>query len=118
MAKQFKFGCKHSSFIAAVPSVPRNLQVVGATTDGAVLAWVSPEKDGGSPVLVYIVDVRLLNETRWTTVGTTPQTQYVTPALPVGKSDFRVSARNAVGVSPSVEIDDVRIKQMIRGSYL
>lgn len=108
------FAIYHFGF-SAVPSAPRNLQVVGATTDGAVLAWISPEKDGGSPVMDYITDVRLPNDTKWTTFGSTPQTQFTTPSLPVGKCDFRVSARNAIGVSLPLELDDVRIKQMIRG---
>lgn len=103
------------SIFSAVPSSPRNLQVVSSSTIGAVLAWISPEKDGNSPVIDYIVDVRLPNNTKWTALGSTLQTNFTTGALPVGESDFRVSARNAVGVSLPVEIDEVRVKQMIQG---
>lgn len=68
------------------------------------LAWNASDKDGGSPIIAYIVDFQVPNTTQFTNLTTTPLTRVGMSVQPDINYHFRVSARNAIGVSHPTEI--------------
>lgn len=69
------------------------------------LNWETPEKDGGSPVTRYVVEMRSATKKTWTKVDTTEQLTITAEKLTAGSQYvFRVAAENAVGVGEFVEL--------------
>lgn len=73
------------------------------TDDSLVLSWVAPEKDGGSKIIEYIVEIKERKITEWTRVGVTDgdRTNILVEKLVTGLSyQFKITARNDAGNSP------------------
>lgn len=105
---------KHSipylSCLADVPSSPRPpTSVSGMTDDSLVLSWDAPERDGGSKIIEYIVEIEKIDETTWTQVGTSAgncTNILVTKLVKDCSYEFRICARNEAGSGPWLETEE------------
>lgn len=48
-----------------VPSAPGVPQGVETTEDSITIAWTRPRTDGGSPIIGYVIEKRLISEEKW-----------------------------------------------------
>ncbi|KAK4306773.1 hypothetical protein Pmani_021429 [Petrolisthes manimaculis] len=84
-------------------SVLSRLAYVKVENDALLLRWDSPNTDGGSPITGYVLERSEGLGEMWVRVNLVPikDTEYAVANL-IGGRDyrFRVSAENAVGVSP------------------
>jgi len=91
-----------------VPGPVKNLRVVD-TADGEVsLAWEEPESDGGSKIVTYVVERRVVKRKTWALATDRADTpEYCVSGLQKdSKYLFRVCARNRVGSGPIVATED------------
>lgn len=87
------------------PSPPKApLSVSGVTKESAVLNWNTPEDNGGSPILHYVIEKMDMSRGTWADAGMSPSLSYEVTRL-VHKKEyyFRVKAVNAVGESDPLE---------------
>lgn len=82
------------------PGAPRGVET---SEDSITITWTKPRHDGGSPILGYVIEKRLLSEDKW--VKATPslvhETTYrVTGLIENHDYEFRVAAENAAGRGP------------------
>lgn len=93
------------------PGVPRKpTEVSGMTDTTLTLSWLVPEKDGGSPIIEYVVEVRETNSDSWIQYGTTTMTNIFVEKLTRETSyEFRICARNDAGVGPALITEDMII---------
>lgn len=71
--------------------------------DSLILSWVEPEKDGGSKIFDYIVEIKESTEKDWKFVGTTEGNQtyiHVRKLKQKTKYLFKICARNEAGNGP------------------
>ena len=90
------------------PTAPRDLQTVDRNKDYISLSWRSPESDGGSAVLSYVIEKREGSRTTWTKIGeTSSETQkFKATRLAEGTEyQFRVAAENLVGLGAYATLD-------------
>ncbi len=83
------------------PDAPTGV-TAAARNGGAVVSWVAPTVDGGSPITGYRVRVRVGTTGAFTAIGceTTAMRSCVVPSLPNGTGHtFVVEAINAIGTS-------------------
>jgi hypothetical protein len=85
------------------PSAPRDLVAVPEPGAGVRmrLSWVAPEDDGGRPLLGYLIQYKQATASEWTTFngGNSPDTTLVVDGLmPETGYDFRIAARNEIGL--------------------
>lgn len=45
------------------PGAPRGIDT---TEDSITIAWTKPRHDGGSPILGYVIEKKLIGEDKWT----------------------------------------------------
>lgn len=92
-----------------VPSAPRRpTEVSGMTDTTLTLAWLVPERDGGSAIVEYVVEVRESGREEWTRYGTTEVTHIFVERLTKGASyEFRICARNDAGVGQALITEDM-----------
>lgn len=79
------------------------------TDDSLVLSWVAPERDGGSKIIEYIVEIKETNQTTWTRVGTSAgncTNILVTKLAKDCSYEFRICARNEAGSGPWLETEE------------
>ncbi|RXN36975.1 hypothetical protein ROHU_002464 [Labeo rohita] len=90
------------SFVARDPCDPPGTpEAVSISKDHIKIQWTKPQYDGGSKVTGYIVERRDLPEGRWMRANFTNviETEFTITGLTVNNQyEFRVIARNAVGV--------------------
>ncbi len=90
------------SFVARDPCDPPGTpEAVAISKDHIKIQWTKPQYDGGSKVTGYIVEKRDLPEGRWMRANFTNviETEFTMTGLTVNNQyEFRVIARNAVGV--------------------
>uniref|UniRef100_A0A672QCM9 Titin n=1 Tax=Sinocyclocheilus grahami TaxID=75366 RepID=A0A672QCM9_SINGR len=90
------------SFVARDPCDPPGTpEAVTISKDHLKIQWTKPQYDGGSKVTGYIVERRDLPEGRWMRANFTNviETEFTITGLTVNNQyEFRVIARNAVGV--------------------
>ncbi|UYV83625.1 hypothetical protein LAZ67_23001758 [Cordylochernes scorpioides] len=87
------------------PSAPTGpFTATNVTESSLTLHWGPPESDGGSPVLEYVVERREVGKRAWTRVGATDGHTTAMDVLGLRTAEqeyeFRVCARNAVGLGP------------------
>uniref|UniRef100_UPI00398E8544 immunoglobulin superfamily member 22-like n=1 Tax=Pristiophorus japonicus TaxID=55135 RepID=UPI00398E8544 len=100
------------------PGMPSQPQVTDVTKEAITITWTPPAKDGGTPVVGYVVERRKKGSNRWipatkepiqgnkfTAEGLTEDVEY----------EFRVMAVNRAGVGqPSTTSNSVMAKDPIR----
>lgn len=77
--------------------------------DSLILSWQEPEKDGGSKIIEYIVEIKDSKQKDWTFVGKTDGKQtyiQVKKLKQKTKYTFKICARNEAGVSPPLITED------------
>lgn len=71
------------------------------------LSWKASEKDGGSKIIEYIVEIRETNEETWRRCGVTNSTNiHIENLVKDSSYEFRICARNEAGSSAYIETDD------------
>lgn len=77
------------------------------TDTSLTLSWSVPEKDGGSVILEYIIEIRETNAETWTQYGTSKVTNIFVEELIKERSyEFRICARNDAGIGPALITED------------
>lgn len=101
------------------PSTPGCPEVMDKTKSSITLSWTPPDKDGGSPIKGYIIEVHEDGSPDWRRVGPAdklhPSTEITVPDLKEGKKcRFRVYAVNAAGNSePSAKTTDIVVQDIL-----
>ena len=95
--------------LTAAPSRPGRPQILNVHEHSAVMTWTPPANDGGAPVTQYVLERREIRGPRWLRVTTVavppPPPPHVVRGLADGAQyEFRVYAKNAVGVSEVSEM--------------
>jgi len=102
-----------------------SVTVTESSKDYVDLSWQSPETDGGSPVIQYIIEKRDVTRiaagatAMWMACGTVPASQLTTRVdkLLQGNSYlFRVSAENRVGPGPPTELQEPVVAKLPYGT--
>ncbi|KAM9376089.1 titin-like [Pholidichthys leucotaenia] len=91
------------------PSLPTNLHVVQASKSAMVVAWSSPDSDGGSPIIGYHIESKDQSSILWTKLNRSPVTdnQYKVTTVEEGLIyEFRVCAENMAGVGPCSKLSE------------
>ena len=91
------------------PSPPRNFRVTEVFKDFVVVAWDTPESDGGSPITEYLVEKRDAKRETYTKVAAVDATTFNAKATKLIEGNqyyFRVFAENEVGMSDPAQLDD------------
>ena len=93
--------------VPAAPGAPRSVET---SEDSITITWNKPRHDGGSPVIGYMIEKRLISEEKWikATQALVPDNTYrVTGLIENHDYEFRVCAVNAAGDSPWSSSSDV-----------
>ena len=83
-----------------VPSAPLDIQVDHVTRDSCTVTWSPPASDGGTPLVGYHVEQRLISTPTWVRVGpTVVGTSFQVVGLLDGQTyQFRVTAETRDGL--------------------
>ena len=76
--------------------------------DYVILAWESPETDGGSPLTGFIVERKDVTKTSWVSAGRCDANTFyfkVTKLIEGNEYEFRVAAENEIGESDWASLD-------------
>lgn len=109
--------------IVEPPSQPPAPEVTDKTISSVSLSWTPPEKDGGSPVKGYIVEVQDEGSHEWRRINTPDKliliNSYTVSGLKENKKcRFRIVAVNAAGESePSPRTGDTIVQDILGKSY-
>ncbi|KAM9719649.1 obscurin isoform 24-T25 [Menidia menidia] len=93
--------------IITVPDPPEDPEILSKTTESVTLSWFTPLHDGGSPILGYRVEMRLVDSALWLPSHSEPMcnTEFVVENLTPGSSyRFRVAAINRAGTGEPFEL--------------
>ncbi|XP_040910985.1 obscurin isoform X6 [Toxotes jaculatrix] len=93
--------------IITVPDPPEDPEVLSKTKQSVTLSWFTPLHDGGSPILGYRVEMRLVDSALWLPCHSEPvsNTEFVVENLTPGSGyRFRVAAINRAGTGEPVEL--------------
>lgn len=92
------------------PSPPLEVKIVDASREHINITWKAPEKNGGSPVTGYHVELSEAGTEKWMRVNARPVKELRFKAeegiIPEKKYVLRVRAINAIGASDPSEISD------------
>lgn len=93
-----------------IPSAPRPpTDVSGMSKDSLILSWQPPEKDGGSKILDYIIEMREDSKDAWIYVDKTDGNEthiQIKKLKQKIKYTFKICARNEAGLSPPLITDE------------
>ncbi|XP_051543318.1 obscurin-like [Myxocyprinus asiaticus] len=90
-----------------VPDPPEDPELVSKGTMFVTLSWFTPLNDGGSPILGYRVEMRLLDSVLWLPCHTEPVCSteiLVENLIPGAGYRFRVAAINRAGIGEPVQL--------------
>ncbi|XP_044224162.1 obscurin isoform X22 [Thunnus albacares] len=93
--------------IITVPDPPEDPEVLSKTEQSVSLSWFTPLHNGGSPILGYRVEMRLVDSALWLPSHSEPvcNTEFLVENLLPGSSyRFRVAAINRAGIGEPVEL--------------
>lgn len=94
------------------PSPPQELHVTEAARDHICIAWKAPEKNGGSPIIGYHIELCEAGTEKWMRVNSRPVKELKYRAgeeegiAPEKQYTFRVRAVNSVGASEPSDISE------------
>ncbi|XP_027146364.1 obscurin isoform X12 [Larimichthys crocea] len=93
--------------IITVPDPPEDPEVLSKTKQSVSLSWFTPLHDGGSPILGYRVEMRLVDSALWLPCHSelVCNTEFLVENLTPGSAyRFRVAAINSAGTGEPVEL--------------
>ncbi|KAK7945499.1 hypothetical protein WMY93_001227 [Mugilogobius chulae] len=93
--------------IITVPDPPEDPEVFVKSNQSVSLSWFTPLHDGGSPILGYRVEMRLVDSVLWMPCHKEPvcNTEFVVENLMPGSAyRFRMAAINRAGTGEPVEL--------------
>lgn len=102
-----------------MPAAP---EIADKTKHSVTLSWKPPERDGGSPIKGYIIQIQDEGKSDWVRVNDPdtlhPTTEFTVPSLRALKRHrFRIIAVNAIGESdPSPRTGEVLVEDIQRTS--
>ena len=115
------------------PSSPRDLSVTSWSSDYVELSWLSPQTDGGSPLVQYIIEKCDVSRqpaaaaaggsaapSMWMVCGTVPASELtvrVGKLLQGNSYLFRISAENRVGPGPPAQLSEPVVAKLPYGMY-
>lgn len=105
------------------PGMPSSPEVAHKTDDSVTLTWNPPDKDGGSPIKGYIIEVQDEDSLQWRRVNESdkphPNNKFTVPDLQkMKKYKFRIIAVNAGGESePSPGTSHILVKEILGNSH-
>ncbi|XP_073797160.1 obscurin isoform X45 [Danio rerio] len=91
----------------AVPDPPEDPELVSKGPTFITLSWFTPLSDGGSPIIGYRVEMRLVDSVLWLPCHTEPvfNTEFLVENLIPGAGyRFRVAAINRAGIGEPVQL--------------
>lgn len=112
---------QHSAHLSDPPSSPGTPEVKDKTKSSITLSWSPPDKDGGSPIKGYIVEVHDEGSPDWRRVNPADKlhssTEITVPDLKEGKKcKFRIYAVNAAGNSEPAKTADFLVQDILSKS--
>lgn len=104
------------------PGSPGNPTVKDKTKNSITLTWTPPDRDGGSPIKGYIVEVHEEGSVDWRMVNPAdklhPSTEITVPDLKEGKKcKFKIYAVNAAGSSEPARTGDILVQDILSKSH-
>ncbi|XP_073720222.1 obscurin isoform X29 [Misgurnus anguillicaudatus] len=93
--------------VITVPDPPEDPELVSKGPTFVTLSWFTPLNDGGSPILGYRVEMRLVDSVLWLPCHTEPvcNTEFLVENLIPGAGyRFRVAAINRAGIGEPVQL--------------
>ncbi|XP_043082204.1 obscurin isoform X21 [Puntigrus tetrazona] len=93
--------------IISVPDPPEDPELVSKGPTFVTLSWFTPLSDGGSPIIGYRVEMRLVDSVLWLPCHTEPvcNTEFLVENLIPGAGyRFRVAAINRAGIGEPVQL--------------
>ena len=108
--------------ITEVPSPPRGpIETTGMTNTSFTLKWRPSEKNGGTKIIEYIVEIRETSKKVWKMIGSTNGNDTLLEIENLIKKkayDFRITARNKAGTSqPWVTEESIVVGKKISKYY-
>lgn len=103
-----------------MPAAP---EIADKTKYSVTLAWKPPERDGGSPIKGYIIQIQDEGKSDWVSVNDAdslcPTTEFTVPNLrELKRHHFRIIAVNDIGESdPSPRTGEVLVEDIKRTSH-
>ncbi|XP_016146835.1 obscurin-like isoform X2 [Sinocyclocheilus grahami] len=91
----------------SVPDPPEDPELVSKGPTFVTLSWFTPLSDGGSPIIGYRVEMRLVDSVLWLPCHTEPvcNTEFLVENLILGAGyRFRVAAINRAGIGEPVQL--------------
>jgi hypothetical protein len=96
--------------VAEKPSPPRGpIEISGMSDTSFTITWKPSEKDGGSRIIEYIIEMRESNKKVWKMVSITSfdtTSVFVQKLVKDQGYHFRITARNKIGTSDALITDD------------
>ena len=100
-----------------VPGKPGKPVVEELTAETATLSWAAPDKDGGSPITNYLVEMKLKGDRKWkplTADKNHTKTTFTVPGLKEETEyEFRVTAENKAGPGPASDVTNAKYVEAI-----
>lgn len=98
--------CKNVS-LTDVPSPPLGpLRFYGIDNESVTITWYPSEKNGGSPILDYRVEIKQEGK-KWKDTAIVTETSARIDKLTINTTyQFRIFARNEIGTSEAYESDE------------
>lgn len=103
-----------------MPAAP---EIADKTKHSVTLSWKPPERDGGSPIKGYIIQIQDEGKSDWVQVNDPetlhPTTEFTVPSLrALKRHHFRIIAVNDIGESdPSPRTGEVLVEDIQRRSH-